>query len=42
MESLSLEEQAIAHVLADQVDKADNASIKDPEITLSRAWSVRS
>jgi hypothetical protein len=35
IESLSLEEQAIAQVLADLVAKAENAGIKDPEIDLT-------
>jgi hypothetical protein len=37
IESLPLEEQAIAQVLADEVEKAENAGIENPTINLTRA-----
>jgi hypothetical protein len=37
MESLPLEQQAIALVLADEVDKAEKAGVEEPTIDLTRA-----
>jgi hypothetical protein len=37
MESLPLEQQAIALVLADEVEKAEKAGIEEPTIDLTRA-----